>query len=97
MRRHVTDPELVVAAAPSRTVRVLRSDEELAEAAIRAAVHARRLVDRLAARAEGDARTAAYRAGQRPEAVITGRWPCAASPGEGAGIPPAPVVATPAA
>jgi hypothetical protein len=55
-----------------RTVRVLHSRQELAEAQARASVHARRLQDRLEARAARDARTVAYRSDEAPICSLSG-------------------------
>lgn len=96
MRRHATHPDVVAAGVPSRTVRVLRSDEELSEAVARAAVHARRLLDRLDARAAGDARTAEHRARARPR-MIAGDRPYAGARGQEDGNDRALEVATSAA
>jgi hypothetical protein len=70
MLRHSKDPDPLGEGPALRTVRLLRSEAELAEASARAAVHARRLRDRLDARAAKDAWTAEYRAdgGHAPRA-----------------------------
>lgn len=62
MFRHAAQDQPQHPAPAARTVRVLRSGQELAEASARAAVHARRLDARLAARAARDAWTAEYQA-----------------------------------
>jgi hypothetical protein len=69
MFRHAAQdqPQHPAPARTVRTVRVLRSGQELAEASARAAVHARRLDERLAARAARDARTAEYQAVDQPK------------------------------
>lgn len=66
MLRHPREPQAWPAAPAARTVRVLRGEAELAEASARAAVHARRLHDRLEARAARDAWMAEHHGGDRP-------------------------------
>jgi hypothetical protein len=62
MLRHSREPSSWPDRLAARTVRVLRTEDELAEAAARAAVFAGLLQDRLKARAARDARTAERRA-----------------------------------
>lgn len=65
MLRHPREPQLRPPPPVVRTVRVLRSEAELAEASARAAVHARRLEERLEARAARDAWMAEHHTGDR--------------------------------
>lgn len=81
MFRHTRDPQPRSEPPAARTVRVLRNPEELAEASARAAEHARRLHDRLEARAARDARTEEHQAGRRLD------WRCVAHGTVAAGEP----------
>lgn len=83
MLRHSKDPDPHGERPALRTVRLLRSEAELAEASARAAVHARRLRDRLEARAAKDAWTAEYRADGGPAPRPEG----GAAPGGGTFVP----------